>query len=129
MPTDLRIVVPNRPGSTLEVFEAIGGAGVNVDGMCGDLRRGETWGYVHVLTEDAPGARSAVERAGFQVDAEQQVEAIEIEDRPGAIAEALKPFRDAGRNLCVLYMASRTRVVLGSEDMREERLGVRMSDA
>ena len=128
MPTDLRIVIPNRHGTALAVFEAIAGSGVNVDGMCGDLRRGETWGYLHVLVEDPTRAREAVEKAGFEVDAEQPVEVVEVEDRPGTIAGALRPFRDAGRNISVLYMATNTRVAIGTEDMRSERPGIRMSD-
>lgn len=128
MPSDLRVIVPNRHGAALEVFDAVAAAGVNLDGMCGDLRRGERWGYIHVLTEDPKGARVAIESAGFEVDAEQRVELVEVEDRPGTIADALRPFRDAGRNISVLYMASNTRVVIGSEDMLEERSGRKMVD-
>jgi hypothetical protein len=128
VPTDLRVVVPNRHGAALEVFDAVATAGVNLDGMCGDLRRGERWGYLHVLTEDGSSARVAIEEAGFEVDAEQPVELIEVEDRPGGIADALRPFREADRNISVLYMASNTRVVIGAEDMLEERSGRRMVD-
>lgn len=129
MKTDLRVVVPNRHGAALALFDAVAAAGVNVDGMCGDLRRGERWGYIHLLTDDGTGARAAVEEAGFEVAAKQQVEVIEVEDRPGAIADAIRPFRDAGRNISVLYIATGTRVVIGAEDMLEQRPGVKLSDA
>ena len=129
MKTDLRVVIPNRHGAALALFDAIAGAGVNVDGMCGDLRRGERWGYIHVLTEDGPGAQSAVEAAGFEVAAQQQVDVVEVGDRPGAIAEALRPFQEDGRNISVLYIATGTRVVIGAEDMLEQRPGVKLSDA
>ena len=129
MRTDLRVVVPNRHGAALALFDAIAGAGVNVDGMCGDLRRGERWGYIHVLTDDGPRAQSAVEAAGFEVAAQQQVDVIEIGDRPSAIAEALRPFQEDGRNISVLYIATGTRVVIGAEDMLEQRPGVKLSDA
>jgi hypothetical protein len=128
MHTDLRIIVPNRHGAALAVFEAIAAADVNLDGICGDLRRGERWGYIHVVTEDGKGARESIERAGFEVDAEQRVEVIDVEDRPGAIADAIRPFRDADRNIIVLYMATNTRVVIGTEDMLGERPGVKMID-
>jgi hypothetical protein len=128
MHTDLRIIVPNRHGAALAVFEAIAAADVNLDGICGDLRRGERWGYIHVVTGDGKGARESIERAGFEVDAEQRVEVIDVEDRPGAIADAIRPFRDAARNINVLYMATNTRVVIGTEDMLEERPGVKMID-
>jgi hypothetical protein len=127
--TDLRIVVPNRHGAALNCFEAIAAANVNLEGLWGDLRRGETWGYIHVLVEDADEARAAIERAGFEVDSEQRVEVIDVEDRPGAVAEALTPFRNDARNISVLYMANKTRLVVGTEDMLEGRYGVRMQDA
>ena len=129
MKTDLRVVVANRHGAALALFDAIAAAGVNVDGMCGDLRRGERWGYIHVLTDDGPGARAAIERAGFECAAEQSVDAIEVEDRPGAIADVLRPFHEADRNISVLYIATGSRVVVGAEDMLEERPGVKLSDA
>ena len=128
MKTDLRVVVPNRHGAALALFDAVAAAGVDVDGMCGDLRRGERWGYIHLLTDDGTGARAAVEEAGFEVAAKQQVEVIEVEDRPGAIADAIRPFRDAGRNVSVLYIATGTRVVIGAEEMLEQRPGVKLSD-
>lgn len=128
MKTDLRVVVPNRHGAALALFDAVAAAGVNVDGMCGDLRRGERWGYIHVLTDDGAGARAAVERAGFEVAAEQRVDVISVEDRPGAIADAMRPFSEADRNICVLYIASGTCVVIGTEDMLEQRHGVKLSD-
>jgi hypothetical protein len=129
MKTDLRVVVPNRHGAALALFDAIAAVGVNVDGMCGDLRRGERWGYIHVLTDDGAGARAAVEQAGFEVAAQQQVDVIEVADRPGAIADVLQPFHDAGRNISVLYIATGTRVVIGAEDMLEQRPGIKLADS
>ncbi len=128
MSTDLRIIVPNRHGAALAVFEAVGGADVNIEGVCGDLRQGETWGYVHVVTEDGERARAAIVSAGFEVDAEQRVELIDLEDRPGALADLMRPFRDEGRSISVLYIATNTRVVIGTEDMREDRPGIKMAD-
>ena len=129
MPTDLRVVVPNRHGAALTLFDAVAAADVNVNGMCGDLRRGERWGYIHLLTDDGAGARAAIERAGFEVAAQQRVDVIEVDDRPGTIADVLRPFHDAGRNISVLYIATGMRVVIGTEDMLEERPGVKLSDA
>ena len=35
MATDLRVLVPDRPGSLATMCEALGSAGVNVDGLMG----------------------------------------------------------------------------------------------
>lgn len=129
MSTDLRIVVPNRPGTLAAALDAIAGAGVGVDGFCGDLRPGETWGYVHVLVEDPSAARAAIEAAGFQVAGEHEVEVVDIEHRTGGLAEAVRRYTDAGQNMEVAYMATESRLVIGTEDMRKEIPGVRVGDA
>lgn len=54
MPMDLRIVLPNRPGAALQVFGALAAEGINIEGVSGDIRPGERWGYIHILVEDGP---------------------------------------------------------------------------
>ena len=129
MPTDLRVVLPNRPGALVEALTALGEAGVNIDSFCGDLRPGERWGFLHLLVEDPSDARVALERAGFEVTGEHEVDVVGVEDRPGALAQAVKSYSDEGRNIEVLYTASSGRVAIGTEDMQRPRYGVRMKDA
>jgi hypothetical protein len=129
MPRDLRISAPNRPGSGLAIFRALARAGINIDGLCADLRPGERWVYVHILVEESGPARAAVEGAGFEVLSDREVVTIELEDRPGAVEEILQEHAALGKNIEVIYMATRTRLVLGTEDMHEDRVGVRMEDA
>ena len=129
MAFDLRVVLPNRPGTVVQVLEAVASEGVNVEGFCGDIRPGERWGYIHLLVEDAGGAVRGIERAGYEVTGQHRVDLIEIEDQPGALAEATARYSRDGRNIEVLYVASGSRIVIGTEDMQEERFGVRMKDA
>lgn len=129
MPRDLRISAPNRPGSGLSIFRALARAGINIDGLCADLRPGERWVYVHILVEESGPARAAIEGAGFEVLSDREVVTIELEDRPGAVEEVLQEHAALGKNIEVIYMATRTRLVLGTEDMHEDRVGVRMEDA
>ncbi len=129
MPSDLRVVVPNRPGTVLQLLRAVADAGVNVEALCGDIRPGENWGYVHLLVEDPAAARRGIETTGFEITSEHEVDLVEVEDRPGAIAEVAQRYADADRNMEVLYMAPDGRVVIGTEDMQKERFGVRMQDA
>ena len=128
MLTDLRLVLPNRPGTMITALETIARAGINVEAIAGDLRPGEIWGYLHVLVRDGSAARRAVEDAGFQVSSEHEVEVLDVEDRPGALVEVFRSFAHEGRNLEVVYMAN-GRVVVGTEDMRKAVLGVRVEDA
>ena len=129
MPRDLRISAPNRPGSGLSIFRSLARAGINIDGLCADLRPGERWVYVHILVEDSGPARAAIEGAGFEVLSDREVVTIDLEDRPGAVEEVLQEHAALGQNIEVIYMATRTRLVIGTEDMHEDRVGVRMEDA
>jgi hypothetical protein len=129
MPVDLRVVVPNRPGSALAAVEALAEEDINVDGFCGDIRPGERWGYMHFLVEKGVEAAKALGRAGFEVTSMHNVEVHEIEDKPGSLAAVIRKYREAGRNVEVLYATSSSRVVIGPEDMREEMPGIRVEHA
>jgi hypothetical protein len=129
MLTDLRIVLPNRPGTTVGACEALGNKGINIEGVAGDIRPGDMWGYIHLLVEDARGARAALEEAGFDVSGEHEVDVFELENRPNALAELIRKFSDAEQNIEVLYMAGRSRIVVGTESMRRDITGVKVEDA
>ena len=129
MPTDFRVVLPNRPGSLVRACEAVARASVNVDAFCGDLRPGESWGYLHLLVSDPGAARQALEEAGLEITSEHEVEVLEVEDRPGALVEAVRGYSESGRNIEVIYIYKDGRVVVGTEDMQKPRLGVRTSEA
>ena len=127
MAFDLRVVVPNRPGAAAELLEALADDGVNIEGACGDLRRGERWGYLHVLVDDGDRAAEIVEKAGFEVTHRHEVELIRIENKPGAMAETVRSFADRQINIDVLYVAAADRLVIGTEDKRPRQPGVKMS--
>lgn len=128
MATDLRLAIPNRPGLLVRVLGILSAVNVNIDGFCGDIRPGETWGFVHVLVEQADVALSALERAGVDITSVHEVDVLEVPNRPGALEEVTKRYSDAGRNIEVLYIAHGGRVVVGTEDMRPQRHGVRMDE-
>lgn len=131
MATDLRIVLPDRPGAGTGVCEALSNQNINLEGMCGDLRPGEGWGYFHVAVadEDAEAAIRAIEGTGSQVLDVHAVDLIQAENRPGQLVDILAGYRDRGENLEVLYIASDNRIVIGTEKMRRPRHGVRMDQA
>lgn len=128
MAFDLRVVVPNRPGTVLMACDTLVDAGIELSGFCGDIRPGERWGYIHVLVEDGNAAKAALEKAGLEVTSVHRVDVIGVDKHIGALAEEVKKYSDAGRNIQVLYLASDGSIVIGTEDMLEERLGVRMGD-
>lgn len=126
---DLRVVVPNRPGSVLEALTVLEANGVNIESFCGDMRPGESWGYIHFLVGDSDRARAALTEVGIEVVSEHDVEVIEVENRPGGLADAVRAYSGEMRNIEVFYTARDGRVVIGTEDMQKPRPAVRMKDA
>jgi hypothetical protein len=115
MPKDLTVILVNRPGTLADAGEALGRAGINIDGVCGFPSGSE--GIMHVLVEDAAGARDALTAAGLEVRDERDVAVTSVEDRPGAGGELLRRVADAGANVDLLYLTMDGRLVLSGGDV------------
>jgi hypothetical protein len=116
MATDLSISVADQPGGLAGAAEALGAAGVNVEGVAG-LGGGGT-GHVHLLVQDAAGARAALEGAGYTIDGEREAVVLDVgaEDRPGKLGELARMVADAGVNLAACYVATGSRLVFVADD-------------
>jgi hypothetical protein len=117
MATDLTIVVEDRPGELARVGEALGSAGVNIEGLAGFGFEGR--GVIHVLVEDAAAARSALAGAGLEVSGEADALVMPVEgdvDRPGALGEMARKVADAGINFSAVYLATKNRAVAVTTD-------------
>lgn len=125
MPTDLTVLVENTPGQLAAIGEATGKAGVNLGGGCCVVV--DDRGIVHLVVEgDVAAARTAIEDAGFTVEDEREVLVVPAEDRPGELGRISRAVADADINITLMYLASDTRIVLGTEDLGATRgvLGV-----
>lgn len=116
MATDLSISLPDEPGGLAKAAQALGAAGVNVEGIAG--LGGGGHGHVHLLVEDAGAARTALEGAGVTIEGEREAVVVDVstEDRPGKLGELTQAIADAGVNLAACYVASGSRVVFSSDD-------------
>jgi hypothetical protein len=112
---DLVINLENKAGTLTQLGEALGNAGINVEGVCG-IASG-TAGDVHILVQSAQMAREALAQAGIQCGGERDVEVISIVDQPGEMGRHLRKIADAGVNIDLVYLATSTRLVLGAGDM------------
>lgn len=128
MSTDLRLAVANRPGTLARSCDVLAEAGVKVEGISGDLRPGEKWGYVHVLVDDASKANAALAAAGIEVIGEHAVELVDVPPGAGNLSEIVTSYT-GDRNMEIFYPTLDGRLAIGTEDMRADRPGVRMSDA
>lgn len=115
MAKDLTVVLDDRPGTLATLTEALGKAGINIDGLCGFPSEGK--GVIHILVQDAAAARRAAEAAGFTVRGEREVLVLDAQDRPGEVGQIARRIASAGVNIDLIYVATKTRVVIGASDL------------
>jgi hypothetical protein len=119
MITDLTIMLEDRPGTLADMAEALGAAGVNIEGLCGIP--GEGRGLIHILVEDAAVARRALEAAHIHIHGERDVLALKVDDRPGELGKLCRRIANAGVNINLTYLATNTRIVFGADNLDKAR--------
>ena len=120
MPKDLTVILVNRPGTLADAAEALGRAGVNIEGTCGFPAGGE--GILHVLVDDVDAARRGLEQAGLEVRAERDVVVLgPLPTQPGTLGTALRGIADAGANVDLLYATEDGRIVVSGDDVEAIR--------
>ena len=115
MAVDLVIDIENSPGALAEVAAAISDAGVNIAAATclGAGGRAE----LHILVKHAEAAKHALAISHVGVTREREVVVVEVEDRPGVLADLTRKIAKAGVNLDLVYVATRNRVVFGADDL------------
>ena len=122
MAVDLVIDVENTPGALANVAAAISDAGVNIAAATcvGPADRAE----IHILVKHAEAARHSLALSQLAVTREREVVVVEVEDRPGVLADLTRKIARAGVNIDLVYVATRNRVVFGSPDLDALRAAV-----
>ena len=115
MAVDLVIDVENTPGSLATVAAAVSDAGVNIAAATciGPGDRAE----LHILVPHGEAARHALAISHVAVTREREVVVVDVEDRPGVLADLTRKIARAGVNLDLVYVATRNRVVFGAPDL------------
>lgn len=122
MATDLTVVMDDRAGQLSHLGEALGDAGVNIEGFCATTQDGI--GIVHVLVENAMLAQNALILADLKVEGEADAIVVDLSedvDRPGALGRVAGKVAGAGVNISVAYLATRNRGVLVTSDNEKAR--------
>ena len=113
---DLTVILDDKPGALADLGDATAGADINIEGMCATTAGGK--GEIHILVEDADATRKALEGAGMEVSGEREVLVVELEDRPGTMAEVARKLGDAGINVELAYTTfGGVKVVIGVADV------------
>jgi len=117
---DLAIALDHRPGALAEMGEALGKAGVSVEGGGAWLCDGKA--IAHFLFEDGPAARKALEAAGIKVLAERDVVTLRLkQDQPGQLGKIARRMADAGVNIEVQYSDHDNQLILVVDDVKKGR--------
>jgi hypothetical protein len=118
---DLTIELGNRPGALADMGDALGRAGVSIEG--GGAWVGNGRGVAHFLFEDGATARSALEAAGINVLAEKDVLVQRLnQSEPGQLGKLCRRMAENGINIEVLYSDHNHRLVLVVDDMAKGKV-------
>ena len=105
----------DRPGALAGVVQALSRSGVNVEGIA------EIEGVVHVLARDPGAARTALRSGGYEIERELEVLVMPMTDRPGELTMIIQRLAEASVNVRFVYLATSTRVVIGTDDVMRAR--------
>ncbi len=115
MAVDLVIDIENSPGALAEVAAAISDAGVNIAAAtC--IGKGDRT-ELHILVKHAEAARHSLAISHVGVTREREVVVVDVEDRPGVLADLTRKIARAGVDLDLVYVATQNRVVFGAQDL------------
>ncbi len=94
------VSIENAPGRLHEVADALGKAGINLRAL--NLVDTGAFGQLRLLVSDVAKARRILME--MQISAfVNEVVAAEIEDKPGSLADLLKPLKEDSVNVVFMY--------------------------
>ncbi|WP_295430899.1 ACT domain-containing protein [uncultured Thiodictyon sp.] len=99
----LSLFLENRPGRLGAPLEAIAAQGINL--MTLSLADTAQFGILRLIVREWEQARQVLEKAGWVVNLTEVV-AVDVLDRPGGLAQALKVLESAGLNIEYMYAFS-----------------------
>ncbi len=108
---DVAFRLENRPGALAAAGEALGAAGVSLEG--GGAFTVDGRGIAHFLVADVAAARSALTRAGVEVIEDREVLIQRLDQgRPGQLGAICRRMAEAGVNIETLYSDHQNRLIL-----------------
>ena len=113
---DLAIKLENRPGALAEMGEALGNAGISIEGGGGFVI--DNKGIAHFLFEDAVKARKALEKNGIEVIEDREVLIQKLnQEQPGQLGKISRLMAEAGINIEVIYSNHQNQLILVVDDI------------
>ncbi|MDP9422482.1 MAG: amino acid-binding protein [Pseudomonadota bacterium] len=113
---DIAIKLPGQPGSLARFGEALGAAGVSLEG--GGVFTVDGVGHAHFLVEDGEAARAALEQAGLGTATVRPVLIRRLKQEvPGQLGSIARALADAGVNIETQYSDHDNRLILVIDDL------------
>ena len=122
MPTDLTLILHDRPGELARVGEVAGSAGIHIRGVAAFT--GEGRGVIHVLVDDDEAERAVAEfkRERLRLADQREVLVVDVRDRPGSLGELARELAEANVNLELAYPTFNAgQLVIVTDDMQSAR--------
>jgi hypothetical protein len=118
---EFSLTLDDRPGILTKATEAIAKAGINIEGYCAVPSRQEGKGTFRVVTKDPANTRKALEGAGFKVQDERDAVIVDVEDRPGTLAQIFRRLSQNELNIGPTYSITQNRIVISADDFSKLR--------
>jgi hypothetical protein len=96
----LSLFLENQPGQMIEPCRLLAGAGIDIRSL--SLADTRQFGILRVIVSDWKVAAELLESKGYVVNVTEVV-AVEVEDRPGGLAELMGLFENSGINIEYMY--------------------------
>jgi hypothetical protein len=96
----LSLFLENQPGQMIDPCRLLAGAGIDIRSL--SLADTRQFGILRVIVSDWKVAAELLESKGYVVNVTEVV-AIEVEDRPGGLAELMGLFDNSGINIEYMY--------------------------
>ena len=115
MAVDLVIEIDNTPGALSRVATAISDAGVNI--AAATCTGPGKQAALHILVPHAGAVKHLLGISQLAVSREREVVVVDVEDRPGVLADLTRTIARAGVDLDLVYIATQNRIVFGAADL------------
>ena len=113
---DLEIALDDRPGTLAAMGEALGNAGVSVEGG------GVFAGVAHFLFHDGDAAQRALAAAGIRVVRANEIVTLRLrQSEPGQLGTIARRMADAGININTQYSDHDHQLILVVDDLQRGR--------
>ena len=96
----ISVFIENRAGRLASVARVLKEEGIDIRAL--SMADAPDFGIFRIVVEDTERARAALRQRGFVTEVSDVV-AVEVEDRPGGLADVLAVFAEHGLNVEYMY--------------------------